>query len=341
MKRFLRLLLVITGCFSISLAVAQDKVVVIPLKSPNTLHTKGLNNVVTVSAQGGNYTNPVAAVESITDASESNPYLVLIGPGNYTLTTPLVMKPYVSIQGSGEQTTKLTGAISTDTLDAGSAIISGADNASLSYLTVENSVCNQTSIALFNENSSPDISDVTALAPDGLYSYGVVNSFSSPTMTNVTVIASGGDSGVGVKNTNSSPTMVNVTAIGGGGMYGAGVLNSSSSPAMTNVIATAVSGSSSIGVDNKDSSSLTMTNVIATSSGGMDTIGVRNLNSSLTLRHCTMAADNGFGIYVSGGTTRVMLSSILGGVEVSSAGGILSCANSNNGVNSALGATCN
>jgi hypothetical protein len=316
--------------------VAHNKTVIIPLMS-----SEKLANIVTVSKEGGNYTNPVAAVESITDASESNPYLVLIGPGIYTLTTTLVMKPYVSIQGAGEQVTKLTGAISTGALDAGSAIISGADNASLSYLTVENRVSNQTSIALFNGNSSPDITDVTALAPDGLYSYGVVNSFSSPTMTNVTAIVSGGESGVGVINTSSSPTMVNVTAIGGGGMSGGGVINRSSSPIMNNVIATAVWGSSSVGVDNSASSSPTMTNVTATSSGGMDQIGVRNVDSSVTLRHCTMVADNGFGIYVSGGTTRVMLSSILGGVDVSHVGGTLTCVNSDDGVNRELDATCN
>ena len=60
-----------------------------------------LKNVVTVAKGKGQFTDPVAAVNSISDASVDNPYLVVIGPGVYTLTQTLVMKEYVDIEGSG------------------------------------------------------------------------------------------------------------------------------------------------------------------------------------------------------------------------------------------------
>ena len=76
------------------------------------LMNKPLKNVITVAKANGKFTDPVAAVNSITDASATNPYLVVIGPGVYTVTSPVVMKPYVDIAGSGENVTKITGAIS-------------------------------------------------------------------------------------------------------------------------------------------------------------------------------------------------------------------------------------
>ena len=85
----------------------QDGFYVIPVAI-----NKPLKNVVTVAKANGIFTDPVAAVNSITDASATNPYLVVIGPGVYTVTSPVVMKPYVDITGSGENVTKITGALS-------------------------------------------------------------------------------------------------------------------------------------------------------------------------------------------------------------------------------------
>jgi pectin methylesterase-like acyl-CoA thioesterase len=70
-------------------------------------------NIITVAKSGGDFTDPVAAVDSISDASATNPYLVVIAPGVYTVTQTLQMKQYVDIAGSGEEVTKLTGAIKT------------------------------------------------------------------------------------------------------------------------------------------------------------------------------------------------------------------------------------
>jgi pectin methylesterase-like acyl-CoA thioesterase len=92
MLRTLSHILTLFITLSSSAVSAADRVVVLPLNS-----AKKIKNVVTVSATGGNFTNPVAAINSITNASAANPYLLQIGPGVYTLTQPLVMKPYVPV----------------------------------------------------------------------------------------------------------------------------------------------------------------------------------------------------------------------------------------------------
>ena len=67
-------------------SLAHNSVVVVPL-----ITAKRLGNVVTVSHSGGDFTDPIAAVASITDASFTNPYVVMIGPGLYTLNQTLEM----------------------------------------------------------------------------------------------------------------------------------------------------------------------------------------------------------------------------------------------------------
>lgn len=54
-----------------------------------------IRNVVTVAKSGGDYNSPIGALNSIHDADEDNRYTVVIGPGVYHLSGPLVMKPYV------------------------------------------------------------------------------------------------------------------------------------------------------------------------------------------------------------------------------------------------------
>jgi len=337
MKLTTQFMKIISGLFCMLLllaplkALAQTKVVVVPLGDD----AKPLKNIITVAKANGNFTDPRAAVNYITDASASNPYLVVIGPGVYTITQGLMMKPYVDIVGSGENITKLTGAISTDS-EPTSAIILGANNSTLSSLTVENTGEGDYSIALYNNFTSPKVSNVTTTASGaGSVKYGVYNSnYSSPTMTSVTVTASGGGGSFGVYNSYSSPAMtdVTVTAVAGSSY---GVYNESSSPTMTKVTATA-SGPSSYGIYNA-SSSPTMTDVTATASGA-SSYGIANSSSSPIIRRSTMKGDNS-SLYTGGGTATVSQSTLIGRADVVDTG-TNKCVACDNGSGTALGANC-
>jgi hypothetical protein len=246
---------------------------------------------VVVAKSGGDFTSVQAALNSITDASNSKRYLVWVGPGTYN--ERVQMKSFVDIEGAGELATKITAAGGGTNLSAGSSVVSGASDAELRYLTAENTGGNTNAIAIFNASASPRLSNVTATASGGSdINQGVANSGSSPTMTHVTATASGGNAAFGVANSgSSSPTMTDVTAKGSGAPYNVGVNNAGSSPTMTDVTATASGGANARGIENSTSSP-NMTNVTATASGGStENTGVDNyLHSSPTIRESVISA---------------------------------------------------
>lgn len=197
----------IMGCVAVSAVIvlvssvaAAERVILAPPEPAK----KELAQIIAVAVEGGDFTDPVAAVDSIGDAAADNPYLVMIGPGEYTLTRTLVMKPFVDVFGAGQEATILTGAISTFLYDAASAIVAGADNATLLDLTVRNTGGSGVAIAIYNNGVSPVIQDVTATASGARFNYGVYNEYgSSPVMTNVTATATGGSYHYDVFNSTS------------------------------------------------------------------------------------------------------------------------------------------
>ncbi len=164
----------------------------------------------------GKFTDPVAAVNSITEASASNPYLMVIGPGVYTFTSQLQMKEYVEIPGSGCNVTRITGAISTEEYST-SAVIIGASNAAICSLKVENIGGRYRSIALYDNSTSPTLTDVTATASGGTYSYGVSISYSNQKIRHSTMK---GDADGLHTGSDSTSTVSQSTIIGGVGGTG-------------------------------------------------------------------------------------------------------------------------
>ncbi len=183
------------------------------------------------------------------------PYLIKLGPGTYNLgSNSLVMKQFVSIEGSGEEATAITAAVSSPAATE-SATVKGANNSGLRFLTVVNTGTGSYTVAIVNSSASPSMLHVTAAASGGTTSnFGVFNYLSSPTMTNVTASGGGGtNSSIGVYNSSSSPMMTNVTASGSGGTNNYGVSNDASSPTMTNVTVDGSGGTASYGVYNSGS----------------------------------------------------------------------------------------
>lgn len=58
-------------------------------------------NVIWVAKSGGQFTPVRAAMNSITDASPTNPYVIKVAPGVYTEPAVTVMKSDVDLEGSG------------------------------------------------------------------------------------------------------------------------------------------------------------------------------------------------------------------------------------------------
>jgi hypothetical protein len=309
-KTILLLAGLLCSCLS-SGALAEDKVVVIPMAS-----AKPLQNIVTVGKAYGNFTDPVAAVNSITDASATNPYLVLIAPGTYTLTTALVMKPYVDINGSGEDITQLTGAISSTQGNETSVIVKGANHTTLSNLSISNTGGNYYSIGIYTTglDSSAQLQQVIATASGGNINIGILNSSSSPTITKVNVIALGAaEEKIGVYNyTNSSPIMTEVSIV----MMGTANVN--------------------YGVLNNYQSSPIMTGVNTAVSGGVTNYGIENLLSSSPMIRRSSIAGATNGLYNNGASATISQSTIIHGVS----GGGATCIACDNGAGVPLNGAC-
>ena len=80
----LRLIILVTSLASSAFVMAQNRVVVIPMSGDDL---EPLANIITVAKNNGDFTNPIDAMNSISDASETNPYLIVIAPGVYDIGT--------------------------------------------------------------------------------------------------------------------------------------------------------------------------------------------------------------------------------------------------------------
>jgi hypothetical protein len=291
------------------------------------------SNVAVVAVSGGDYTDPVVAMENADSGDAwcrepgdtTTPCLLKIMPGDYDIwPDSLQMKEYVDIEGSGENTTKIISALSASSFPPDVATLRGADNAELRFVTVENTgtaIPASYTAAILNSVASPSLLHVTATASTAAVSarsYGVYNDHSSPTITNVTANGSGGDNclNYGMYNYYSSPTMTNVTANGSVGSGSWGVYSFYSSFLMTNVMATGSGAKSNYGIRNSSYSFITMTNVTATASGGSSAnAGFYNSTMSSTIMTnvtVTASGDPSHGLWSDSGSVEINHSVIKG-----------------------------
>ena len=246
------------------------------------------HNLVVVAKSGGDFTTITDALNSITDNSADNPYLIYVAPGIYT--ERVIMKPYVDIEGAGEQATKITYLGNSD---HHIGTVAGADHAEIRFLSVENTGNDSYAIGIINMSGSPHLTHLTVISTGAIsglpYNVGVYNIGSSPVMLDMNIIAAGNATGnVGVLNNSASPTMENVNAIASGGTSSNyGVNNYSSSPSMTNVNASASGGTYTYGVYNEYSSPI-IENLTASASGGTNGYGMWNKDSSPTIQNSVL-----------------------------------------------------
>ena len=132
------------------------------------------DNVVIVAKSGGDYTTVQGAIDSITDASASNPYLVWVAPGVYN--ESVAMKSHVHLQGAGQEATIITSTITNSSLPLTQSTVILASDSSLRDLTVENDGAGNYSVALLASGgvSHSLVVDVTARTYGaGTENYGI------------------------------------------------------------------------------------------------------------------------------------------------------------------------
>ena len=68
-------------------------------------------NIVTVGTGGANFSSVETAVDSLSDASATNPYLVVIGPGVFDSGAELVLPGHIHLWGAGAESTTLAATL--------------------------------------------------------------------------------------------------------------------------------------------------------------------------------------------------------------------------------------
>ncbi len=221
--------------------------VVIPLFS-----SKNVANVIRVAKSGGDFSDPVAAANSITDASDSNRYLIIVGPGKYELEEQLILQPFVSIAGSGEWATILQGPIS-ETGGMDSALILCKNKTSVSNMVVYNFGGTGQSVGVYVESGKNVLlQNLRIIAQGGSYNYGIYNFSDNLTVRDGTSTGKGGTFSYGMHNYKADPLVVGMKFNGHGpagdvssATMTRGVYNFKSSPTFMNVIAHAADSTDS------------------------------------------------------------------------------------------------
>jgi len=160
------------------------------------------------------------ALGTIPNASADNPSLIRLGPGIYDCGgRPVIMKPFVDIEGSGQKTTLIRGSATSDPNDPFVAVVHGANDAQLRNLTVENT-CGAGGICfgLLGQGTSVSIRTVTVTTGTARVSTAI-RLWGTATLDGVTAIAglatTSASRGVSVDGGNIEMNNVTATSLGG------------------------------------------------------------------------------------------------------------------------------
>lgn len=292
MKKILAICSVVLTIALINTAVQADLYVVAAGKKARRTM---LVSPKSTGTQSG--TELLSALIKITDAAESNPYLIILEPGVYDVgTSSVVTKSWVDIQGAGEKATIIKGSY--DHTSYG--VVKLTSYVELSNLTVEHTGSGTYSRAIINDGDNITLDHVTARAPGGAsYSKAIYNKSGTVTMHFVTAFAQGSDETVAVLNggygsdSGSAATMnaFHLTAVARtGSIANVGIYNYSGTINVNQGKITASGpGIEIVGIKNSIGNSLILTGLTIKASGGTDTTyGVLNDSTECRIIECVI-----------------------------------------------------
>jgi hypothetical protein len=289
-------------------------------------------NVVVVAKSGGDYTSVQAAIDSISDAAADNPYLVWVAPGVYNET--VTMKPYVHLQGAGQEATIITSTASGSAWPPTQATLVLASDTSLRDLMVGNGGAGDSNAALLatagmtrtlaadvtaralgggvsnhaivltGSGTGVTLQQVSALAENGsAYNLGLVNmSGAAAVLRGGSFTARGGEYGWGIFTRGSGTTLEadSVTALGENGSdFNVGLYNYYSATAvLRSGVFTGRGGNQTGGVSNAFTSTMTAEDITGLAENGSDNCGLGNYNgAAMTVRGAAVTARGGLNNY--------------------------------------------
>jgi hypothetical protein len=260
----------------------------------------------------------VAALTGIATASQTNPWLLKIEPGIYVVPPGAVqMKPYVDMEGSGEDVTIIR---SVGTPDNSTGTLLTADNVELRFLTVENTGGDVYAKPIYVHGTSPILSHVTARSSGATFeNHGIfmdsVVSGNSPLVKDATIVigATGSANSYGLLSIGTVyPTVFRVSSSVFGGNFATAFWNYFTTVTLTDVVGYACCGAFSEGMSNVGSSVSVLNSQLTAASPGSAMSATAG--SGVSLRDVSVSGgDNG--IYNDSSNLDIRRSGVLGAVN--------------------------
>ena len=236
------------------------------------------HNVLIVAKSGGDFTSIQAAIDSISDASAANPYLIWIAPGIYS--EAVTLKSYVHLEGAGQDTTIITSSTTNTISPPTLATLVMASDTSVRDLTVENVGTGTFNTTLLNAGTNVVVENLTVNSRgSGTTNYAIY-------LTNLDTIlrhviaesTNASDTNIGLYNTHWSLVILEggeYKASGGAYAYG---IYSSEDVTTLKAYGTTASGkngtTSNYGLYNAFGSQVTLFSGTFTGSGGTNSYGI-------------------------------------------------------------------
>ena len=245
-------------------------------------HAAPPGNVIVVAKSNGDFTSIQAAINSITAASASNPYLVWVGPGWYN--EAVTLKPYVHLQGAGQGVTFIQAAA------PNGAVLTLSNDTTVRDLNVSNIGMGATNYGMYGNNvTDVQVSNVYVEAGGGGTSNTAIyltGTSTEVTLENVTAEASKANS----SNTGLSITLgPEVTVHGGtfsgsGGTYAYGIWVAGGSDTFLGAADVRAYGQdasdTNVGLSNGNYPTVLLQGGFFLGSGGQRAYGIENSNSA-------------------------------------------------------------
>ena len=111
-------------------------------------------NVLSVSPSGTTFASVAAALASIAGASDTNRFLVQVGPGVFDEASAVVVPAFVTLRGSGALATVVRSTRSSGSPSAAAATVVLESGGAIENLSIENSGTSATSVAVFGSGLS-------------------------------------------------------------------------------------------------------------------------------------------------------------------------------------------
>lgn len=285
-------------------------------------------NVVVVAQSGGDYTSVQAAIDSITDAAADNAYLVWVAPGVYV--EQVTMKPYVHLQGAGQEATIITSTVTNASFPPSQATLVLTRSTSLRNLTLSNGGAGPHNTALLATAGTTRtlVADATArVQGKGSSNYAIylTSSGTGVTLQNVTGLAeNSSDFNCGLYNHDGADAILrggSFTARGGleaHGIYNYADYSSGTKLEATGVTALGENGSFNAGMYNIYGAETVLYGGSFTARGGYDAFGILNISNNATLEAVGVTAlgENGsidsYGLYNRSGAAALRGGSFIG-----------------------------